>query len=706
MTRRPEGSDPGTNAPHRHLLHLFVTPEEQASVAARFVSDGLARGERCAYIGPAASRAMVAAALATRGVDPAAHGERGALALLDDAETYLVDGCFEPGRTLAALEAFGRASSSRGYGGSRIASDAGLALSGARGTERLLEYEAAVDGVLAAGGSTALCQYDRHRFPARVLLGVLKLHRFVLRGERVLANFYASGPSSASPEDELDEVLGALEHRDLHRHLLENARDVVFRLRLGPPPAYEYVSPAVKALTGRPPEDYYRDPELPRRLVHPDDRAKLARALESFATEPRLRWVHDDGKVVHTDLRVVVVHDGEGRPIALEGIGRDVSEQVAMEEALRESEQRLRVVLDTAGHALWEWDASGAWNGDPDRLLGYARGEIPPTLEWWRRLVHRDDLPRSVREFEEHARGETPHLSSEYRALARDGGWRWLLSRGRTVARNAAGHATRMVGTITDVTVEHGLHAQAIAADRLASVGTLAAGIAHEINNPLAAVWANLEVISDDLAQVERAPAASGDTLASSRAALTDAIQAAARVRDVVQSLHHFARPPRERTDAVDVCAELEAAIELARDEISRRARLVVEVPPALPKVAAVPYELGQAFVGLLLNAAHAIPEGRTGPHEVRVRARAEGGEIRVDVSDTGAGISEENLRRIFEPFFTTKRAGSGRGLGLSVCHSIVSGAGGRVEVESAEGRGSVFSVFLPVAVASGSPKA
>ncbi len=253
-----------------------------------------------------------------------------------------------------------------------------------------------------------------------------------------------------------------------------------------------------------------------------------------------------------------------------------------------------------------------------------------------------------------------------------------------------------MLGTITDVTAEHRLHAHALAADRLAAVGTLAGGVAHEINNPLACVWSNLKIVAEELAMTEPSAGGGPDLLRTVGGALADAIQGAARVRDIVQGLQHFAREPMGRREPVNVRAELEAAIEVTRDEIAQRARLVVDLPPALPRVTAVPYEIGHAFVALLLNAADAIPPGEPQANEVHVVATSRQGEVAVEISDTGAGIALDSVGRIFDPFFTTKPAGSGQGLGLSACHGIVSGAGGRIEVDTQPGRGSIFRVVLP----------
>jgi predicted ATPase/signal transduction histidine kinase len=231
-------------------------------------------------------------------------------------------------------------------------------------------------------------------------------------------------------------------------------------------------------------------------------------------------------------------------------------------------------------------------------------------------------------------------------------------------------------------------------ADRLASLGTLAAGIAHEISNPTAYVAANLGFLHDKL--VGRTGSGAIDVEVGR--AVEEALDGTARIRHIVSGLKQFARPGGLDRSPVDVRAELTAALDMTRHDIAQRARLVVELPEALPWVVAGATELGQVFVNLLVNAAQAIPEGRRAENEVHVTARAAGGQVVVEVRDTGGGISAEVKRRIFDPFFTTKQAGTGTGLGLAICHGIVSGVGGAIEVDSTPGAGSTFRIRLPAA--------
>jgi len=252
-----------------------------------------------------------------------------------------------------------------------------------------------------------------------------------------------------------------------------------------------------------------------------------------------------------------------------------------------------------------------------------------------------------------------------------------------------------IVTVARDLSREREMQQRVLLADRMVSVGMLAAGVAHEVNNPLAYMQANLEFALEQLA---RMGAASGEV----RAALEEAREGATRVRSIVRDLKTFSRPEEQRVDVVDVRPLLESAINMSFNEIRHRARLVKDYGPA-PQVSAVPARLGQVFLNLIVNAAQAIPEGAVEQNEIRLTTSTdEKGRAVVAIRDTGTGMPPEVLRHLFDPFFTTKPTGVGSGLGLSISQGIVSSLGGELIVSSEPGRGSEFRVMLPRAPPAG----
>ncbi|HEY2747553.1 MAG TPA: ATP-binding protein [Polyangia bacterium] len=253
--------------------------------------------------------------------------------------------------------------------------------------------------------------------------------------------------------------------------------------------------------------------------------------------------------------------------------------------------------------------------------------------------------------------------------------------------------------TWRDVTEERALRERLQMADRMAAVGTLASGVAHEINNPLACVTANLELLREELAP----PAADATTLSTRMApdeilaALDDAREGAERVRLIVRDLRLFARGDSGERGPVDLGAVLQAAERMAGNMVKARARVVQEHAP-LPPVDGNATRLCQVFVNILVNAAQAIVVGTPEENEVRVRTALEGDQVIVTVRDSGVGIPADVRGRIFDPFFSTKGIGGGTGLGLSVCHGIVTSLGGSISVdEPPDGRGTIVRIALPV---------
>ena len=254
------------------------------------------------------------------------------------------------------------------------------------------------------------------------------------------------------------------------------------------------------------------------------------------------------------------------------------------------------------------------------------------------------------------------------------------------------------------------LEAQLLQIDRMASMGTLAAGLAHEVNNPLGFTLANVGFALDEARRLDAEVAAQdGDTeadltsrMAVARARLrgiADALQEARdgidRVRTLVRDLKTFASPREDHRGALDVRRVLESSINMAYPALRHRARLVKDYAE-VPMVDGNEARLAQVFLNLLLNAVEAIPDDAANQHEIRVIARTDvRGQCVVEISDTGRGIAPDDARRIFDPFFTTK-PGSGTGLGLSICMNVVAAHGGSIAAEPAPGRGTTFRVTLP----------
>ncbi|MDC0714590.1 PAS domain S-box protein [Stigmatella sp. ncwal1] len=389
----------------------------------------------------------------------------------------------------------------------------------------------------------------------------------------------------------------------------------------------------------------------------------------------------------------------------------DVTERRRTENALLSSEQNF--------HKLIEGMPDGVFvhrnrrfiyvNNSLRMALGYEHVRELIGKPIWS-IVHPDDLG-VVRE-RVHTVADMREIAplEEIRYLRRDGSWYDAESTGVPVEFDGE---EAVVVIARDITERKRMQAQLLQTDRMALVGTLAAGVGHEINNPLSYVLANLNLALEALRlptqECECSLEAAGTpgyaaNLREMEELLQEAQEGATRVRNIVRDLKSFSRQDAERRTEVDVQESLDFSIKMASVELRHRAHLIRKYEP-VPSVYADTSRLGQVFLNLLMNAAQAIPEGSTTGNHITVWVRpGPPGQVAVDVSDTGAGISPEVQDRIFDPFFTTKPVGIGTGLGLSICHGIIRSLGGEIFVRSELGKGTTFTVLLPAASPSWKP--
>jgi PAS domain S-box-containing protein len=430
--------------------------------------------------------------------------------------------------------------------------------------------------------------------------------------------------------------------------------------------------------------------------LHASIAAHLA-AANAGGVEFDTRHVTKDGRTLHVEVSAQGCDVACGRVIV--GTIRDVTAHRSALEELRRSEANFRTVLDNC----------------PDPIALAIGGELSYVNSAWLALLGYNEasscIGRSVFDVihpDEHqdvrariADLETVQPRVERRLVRSDGTIATVLVTTTTLSFH---DGPALLVHARDLTGQKILESQLVIAERLTSVGTLAAGVAHEINNPLAYVTNNLEFARSEaqaLAAMIDDEGPIAVRLREMTQALREAELGAERVRQIVLDLKTFSRIDDESRGSVDVRKTLELAISMATNEIRHRARLVFQAAP-VPKIDANEAKLGQVFLNILINAAQAIPEGRADSHVIRVGLGTDSQrQVVITISDDGEGIAPELLQRVFDPFFTTKPQGIGTGLGLAICHNIVRSLKGEIAIESTLGLGTTVRITLPAVMST-----
>ena len=411
-------------------------------------------------------------------------------------------------------------------------------------------------------------------------------------------------------------------------------------------------------------------------------------------------WTHrkKDGSEIVVEIFSHGITYGH-RPARLV-VAVDITARAAAEENLRRSEERFQLVSRATSDAVWDWDLVANllwWSDGFCSLFGYTRAEISPAVSWWAERIHPDDRDRVYnsihRAIEE---TDTTFWTEEYRYRRKDGAYAVVQDRGNII-RDASGRGIRMVGGMTDTTEHKKLLNQYLRAQRMESIGTLAGGIAHDLNNVLSPI-----LMSVDLLRLGPADAATHK--------LINTVELSARRgADLVRQVLTFARGlDSGQRVAIKIDHLIKEIARIASETFPRSIRTEVQTGPSPWIVTGDATQLHQVLLNLAVNARDAMPAGGTltlvtenvsidAQYAGTGRAAKPGPHLRIGITDTGCGIPADKLDRIFEPFFTTKEVGKGTGLGLSTAHAIIESHRGFIAVYSEPDKGTTFNVYLPV---------
>jgi PAS domain S-box-containing protein len=424
------------------------------------------------------------------------------------------------------------------------------------------------------------------------------------------------------------------------------------------------------------------------KMVHEKDREKLLETnYRARATGDPLdveyRIVRPDGEIRFVRSIGEVIKDQQGAVVRMSGAAQDITDQVLARDLLRESEQRLKRAERLSHVGNWHWDINAnriSWSEEIHRIFGKPDDQ-PPTYEGFLEAIIPQDRERVDRCTKTCISGKRGR-SIEFQITRPTGELRTVMCIS-DVLLNDEGFVTHLFGACQDITDLRRAQEETFARQKLESVGTLAGGIAHDFNNLLGGVLAQADLAIAELA----AGAHPEEELKVIR-------EATIRGSEIVRQLMIYAGKEVEVPGLVDVSRIVEQMLELLNVSISKHATLTTALAAGLPAVRAGAGQLRQIVMNLIMNASEAIAD-RDGVIRITT-GLAENNCLKLEVSDTGDGMSQETQARVFDPFFTTKAAG--HGLGLAVVQGIVRSLNGAIQVKSEPGHGTTFQILLPCA--------
>ena len=451
------------------------------------------------------------------------------------------------------------------------------------------------------------------------------------------------------------------------------------------------VNPALVRMLGYASKEELLAKKVSEIFVDPEQRQQLVREVDAQVTpqgwEITLR--RKDGQFITCLNTATAVRDTGGRVVRYQGALADITERLAIEKRLYQQQEFARRLVDSFPDLILVVDK--------ERRITFASPKIKEVLglepesvigAFFGDRTHPDDQSAVLAVFDDLNQGKRKFGSLEERVRHKNGDWRRLRVHFSPMF-DVSGNIEGIVISGRDITEMKRLEEQLIQAEKLAAMGQMLAGVAHELNNPLTAILGASELLRDRVGVDENA-----------RRQLDMTHRQARRAARIVQNLLEFSRPALPQKKALDLNAVVDRTLQLHEHSL-RRSGIEVDfsTAPGLPPIIGDANQLIQVFLNLISNAEQAIREIRPSGR-IQIRLGQSGSRIFATVQDDGVGIKADALPRIFDPFFTTKRPGGGTGLGLSICLSIVREHGGDIEAEALPAGGAAFTVFLPIAPA------
>ncbi|HOJ33581.1 MAG TPA: MEDS domain-containing protein [Candidatus Hydrogenedentes bacterium] len=697
-------------APGTHLCGIFDNAQERFQATSEFLAHALKRHHRAICISEGDTHSLLRESLAERGIDSEKALASGQLQFLTHEDAYFKSGGFSSRAMIAFLSSETEKALADGWSALSVCGQMVGVLSRGADPERLFEYENELNSFFPSSRCIGFCMYDRAAVEPWLLLRILRAHPWVFVKGAVCENLGYTGveqPAAFTPENELTHFMAVLErcrrkHAEAEKELRFIAdhvvNDLIYVYQLYPTRGFVYVSPSASRITGYSPEEHYNDPDLGLKLVHPEDQELLKDILRSPNSDPVvLRWIRKNGKTIYTEQRNVPIYDEQNGLVGIQGIARDITDQVLLEQELwaRGKEQR---TLNAQLNALLEAVPANLTLQSPDLRVLWANraaaeglgkkvdeliGEYCHVL-WHSRLTPCDPCP--VKRCFQTGKVETEVVTTPDGRI-------WSL---RAVPIREKEHVVNVVEFGMDITAQKRAEEHQLHTNKMEAIGRLAGGIAHDFNNMLSVILG----FGEDL--LERLEATD-----PRRSDVKEILNAARHAALLTRQLLAFSRKQMFQNEVLNVNDLLRNMENMLRRLLGEDIEFHMILADDMGCVNVDPSQIEQVIMNLAVNAREAMPQGgkllietsnvELSGEYVELRPDvAPGSYIMIAVSDTGHGMDKAVQEKIFEPFFSTKEKGRASGLGLSTVYGIVKQSGGHIRVYSEPGHGATFKVYLP----------
>ncbi len=693
---------------HDHLCLIYETHQEQFAAVIPFIRIGLQRGEKCIYIADDNTTAQVLQAMREDAIDVDTALASGSLQVLTSKESYLKGGFFDPDRMISLLKETTNKALADGFSALRVTGEMTWALSGEKGADRLIEYENKLNYFFPKHRCLGICQYNAGLFSPGVILDVIFSHPKIIYGELVCDNFYYIKPEEAqsplSPDRQLEMVkrfLFEIQKRKQtentlrsketqYRSFFENFRGIGYRLsddRYSP----LFMSGDVERITGYTADAFMSGNITWNRLVHPDDMPLFVVELNKILTLPgyvadtRYRIFAKDGSVHWVRDIAYQVPEQES---SIQGTVYDITKAKTLQDELF----RLRTAIEQSTGTVMILDKAGSIqyvNHALEEITGFTREEL---------------VGKKIEPF---SKNQPEMFNRIWPVVMRGANWKgniYILGKDKSEVvlevsvspfRDESGRLTGFLSIGRDVRREKELESQLLQSQKMEALGVLAGGIAHDFNNILSSIIGYTQLCL-------RMPDKKGHLFEKD---LNEVLKAGGRAQELVKQILLFSKGGEgaEEKKVFQLSIIINEVLKLMRGSIPS----TIEIQSFIKSNACVladPTRIHQVMVNLCTNAVYAMKDSvgvlRVELVDEIITDQSLGVEtgsfVKITVSDTGCGMSDDLCRRIFEPFFTTKQTGDGTGLGLSVAYGIARDCRGTITVQSIPGKGSIFNVYLP----------